>query len=548
MFIEKIELENWKCFKNKKILSFKQHELITMKNGTGKTSIFQAIIYAIWGKTPIGFNLNSIRNDEKLPCRVKIWFTMKFKSSEKIHHSGINNESHCTIERIFGGNNLCELIIDDTLIAESSRAIDSYMNKFLNYKIVNQLWTMSLIDSDMLRSDFFTKSVLEDMLIEPLSLLNHFKSKNYSLNREISRFEAINEKILDPKAIESKMEDIKKNLQKQVNGDINKAKLASEAFEKIEKSKSKIINLEKEGKDYNFANEYKRLYRSKDKIKKDFELESSKISSKLSYFNLNELNKIIKFSEESGKCLICGEAINSNHIENLRNEMKLSGRSEEKLTSLKQQLDLLDSSDIETVNFIIDYYNNMNIYNRCKNFKEIIENYNENNDKLWNDFNKLQKDYSIALKQQEELKNIQNMRSIVEENKKKIVLINNYIDNFTNYYTNEFMNKASGYLSSINSRYKQICLYEKNFYVIVEDEELALHMLPVARLSNGEKTMCALSLLFSIHNLLVPELPLLFDETFSALDRENLYQIQQFLSKQKSQIFIITHDKQWQEF
>ena len=110
------------------------------------------------------------------------------------------------------------------------------------------------------------------------------------------------------------------------------------------------------------------------------------------------------------------------------------------------------------------------------------------------------------------------------------------------------MNKASGYLSSINSRYKQICLYEKNFYVIVEDEELALHMLPVARLSNGEKTMCALSLLFSIHNLLVPELPLLFDETFSALDRENLYQIQQFLSKQKSQIFIITHDKQWQEF
>ena len=145
--------------------------------------------------------------------------------------------------------------------------------------------------------------------------------------------------------------------------------------------------------------------------------------------------------------------------------MKLSGRSEEKLTSLKQQLDLLDSSDIETVNFIIDYYNNMNIYNRCKNFKEIIENYNENNDKLWNDFNKLQKDYSIALKQQEELQNIQNMRSIVEENKKKIVLINNYIDNFTNYYTNEFMNKASGYLSSINSRYKQICLYEKNFYV-----------------------------------------------------------------------------------
>ena len=66
-------------------------------------------------------------------------------------------------------------------------------------------------------------------------------------------------------------------------------------------------------------------------------------------------------------------------------------------------------------------------------------------------------------------------------------------------------------------------------------------------MSNGEKTMVALALLIAIHNLFTPDIPLLFDETFSALDHENLLQVQKFLSKQDFQIFVITHDMTWEE-
>lgn len=35
MFIKSIELENWKCFSNKKVLNFQKYEL-NSRNGTGK--------------------------------------------------------------------------------------------------------------------------------------------------------------------------------------------------------------------------------------------------------------------------------------------------------------------------------------------------------------------------------------------------------------------------------------------------------------------------------------------------------------------------------
>ena len=62
MFINSIELENWKCFLNRTKFNFKNHELISMKNGSGKTSIFEAIMFIMWGQTPIGFNLNTVRD------------------------------------------------------------------------------------------------------------------------------------------------------------------------------------------------------------------------------------------------------------------------------------------------------------------------------------------------------------------------------------------------------------------------------------------------------------------------------------------------------
>ena len=63
MFIKKLEVENWKCFEKKKIFNFEKHMLLSYRNGYGKTSIMQAIEFAIFGKAPLGFNFNTVRYD-----------------------------------------------------------------------------------------------------------------------------------------------------------------------------------------------------------------------------------------------------------------------------------------------------------------------------------------------------------------------------------------------------------------------------------------------------------------------------------------------------
>lgn len=532
MIIKRLEVENWKCFSTKKSFEFGKHELIKMRNGTGKTSIFEAILYAIWGKPPVGFNLNTVRNDPEKACRVFISFDLNIDGCLK----------EATIERIFGSNSpLSELRIDGTLICESVRTIESYMDKIINQKITTQLWTSSLIESDITSSNFFTKSILEDILKDPLELIAIYKSKIYSNNKRINAFD---EKVLDINALEEKLSEIKSKLKEKSDGNISLAKASENAAIQVEALQKKTKDFEMSLDD---ARLYMRLYPQMESLQKSLNDEMKKKESIFSNFNSNEIKKIIKASEQSGHCIMCGGNFDEKHAKHLSEELSLTGRSEEKIEKLKQQLKLLENNK-ELVEALLELESQKSIVNKCPNYKEIIEGYNEENNKLWEEFSKVQKEYSLALKQQEELKEINELKSENDSYKEKLSVLKEYVESASVHYTNEIMGKATQYLSSINSRYKQICLFEGSFHVVVEDENFALNMLPIVRLSSGEKTMCALSLLFAVHNVIVPELPLLFDETFSALDMENLAQIQRFLRNQDSQIFIITHDKNWNEF
>lgn len=533
MIIKHLEIENWKCFSSKKSFDFNKHELINMKNGSGKTSIFEAILYAIWGKAPIGFNLNTVRYDPEKPCRVFITFDLKDGMQIK----------EASIERIFGNSApLSELKIDGVVVCESVRTIEEYMDKIINKKITTQLWTSSLINSDITSSNFFTNSILEDILKDPLELVGAYKSKIYSHNRQINSF---NEKILDANQIIQNIEDIKSKLKEKSNGDINLARSSENAAKQIKLLQEKIGN---SSISIDEAREYMKLYRFKNKIKAELKCELNKKESALSFFNQTELKKIAHYSKKHGKCVLCNNDFDENHENELLKEMLLSGRSEEKINVLQKQLKLLEY-DQAIVSSILELESQKSILNKCKDYQKIIDNYNEENDKLWKEFEIHNKNLAIALKQQEKLKEINQLKADVIGFKEKLNVLNHYIEEASAYYTNKIMEKATQYLNSINSRYKQIALYENAFHVIVENSsDFSLNLLPITRLSSGEKTMCALSLLFAIHNIIVPELPLLFDETFAALDIENLEQIQRFLSKQDTQIFIITHDKNWSEF
>lgn len=539
MKILKLEVENWKCFASKRTFKFKNHELINLPNGRGKSSIFQAIQYAIYGKPPVGFNLNDVRNDDTKPCRVYIELELMM----------IDGLHECTVERIFGCSKpVCELRLDGNLICESIRTIEDWFNKLMNYKIVQQLWTNNLIQSDILRDDFFTKSILEDILSDPLQLLSYYKSKAYSHNRSINSFK---EEVLDIKALEKEIEDLQSKLKKKVEGNVALAKSTEEAAKLVESLKVEVSKLEACGITLDIAKQWVKLGgnnpNTREKLEKQLAEEESKCDSIFSKFRQNDIQKMINESKSNGYCILCGHEVDENHLKELENQLKLSGRSEETITKLKTQLEILNHNG-EDVKKILSFYEAKTSVEKCPNYQDILNEYDENNMKLWDKFNQVQKDYNKALRQQEELKKINIMKEELEHYRNSISILENYIEKASNYYTSQLMEKATQYLNSINSRYQQICLYEGRFHVIVEQEDLALNLLPVVRLSDGEKTICALSLLFAVHNMMVPDLPLLFDESFKSLDMENMEQIQNFLRKQNTQIFVITHNRDWKEF
>lgn len=531
MIFKTLTLKNWKCFRTQKKFEFEKHQLLSMRNGTGKTSIFQAITFAIWGKAPTGFNLNTVRNDDSMPCEINLDFELA-------------NGDQCQIRRVFGSSkNVSTLTVNDQLVAESVRNIAEWMDARLNQNICNILWTETLVGNDILRENFISTVLTEDVLKEPLMLINHYKTFIYHTNRKINSFD---EKILDLEAIAKRLEEIKRQLKGDGKGiteaQLSKARLAKEADEKL----SQLPEIKSELTDELVA-KYQRLKLQEENLRKRLVEEMAKSDSPFSNFSARELQKIVQWSENNQKCLICGGEFNQKHAERIRSEMKSMGRSEETIAKIQDDLKIcnLDENDVKT---FLEKKRLLQQVEACKNYLEIIEKYDGERNKLWAELESAQRDHQRALLQQEKIKEINQLKADVEAAIQKRNAIDGYVKDAKQKLTRNIMDKASEYMGNINDRYKQIALTDDGFVVVVEDETFTLNIIPVAQLSSGERTMLALSLVFAMHHLLTPELPLLFDETFSALDRENLEQVQDFLKKQDGQIFIITHDQNWREF
>ena len=73
MFIKSLTLENWKCFADELSLEFSTIEIFSFPNGSGKTSVLEAIYYGLWGKTDA--KLSSYKNNTENETKVTIAFT-----------------------------------------------------------------------------------------------------------------------------------------------------------------------------------------------------------------------------------------------------------------------------------------------------------------------------------------------------------------------------------------------------------------------------------------------------------------------------------------
>lgn len=531
MFLRNLKVQNWKCYKNSKQWNWDQHNIINSKNGTGKSSMFQAILYALTGKVPVGFNMNTVRYDENKAAQVCIEFDM--------------GGHQYYVERNFGGNNSVKVEVDGTVVAESVRNVDAFLNDLLDGEILRLLWTDDLVNnSNIFSVKFFTETLLDDVLRDANAVSIHYTQRIRSANKQINSYQpntSLNIEMIK-KEMDSIKEELREGQRRSNDREVSAALVAKQAFERMEQL---------EGADKGMENvdipKFKRLLPQKERLEKKLKQELEKRESVYSKFSLKELEKIANESARNGKCVLCGGSFTEGHLKTLLEEMDHTGRSEQTINELKADLAVIEGCTKERVDRYEQWLSAKQMVERVPNWKSILEAFDQKTDQLWDRLNQLQKDLSAAERDLEEGRKVEALRKDVEGFEKKKATVEVWLEDARNGYTRKVMSKAGQYLNGMNGRYKSVDIYEGTFVVVVEDENFALNLLPVARLSGGEKTMCALSLLLGIHSIFLPEMPLLFDETFAALDDENLSQVQSFLRKLDTQIFVITHDQRWVE-
>lgn len=540
MIIDSLIVENWKSFKSKTKFEFSIGQLISRPNGYGKTSIFQAIMFAMYGVVPAGFNMNTVRNDPESPAYIDIMFHYEDASGTKI----------CNIHReINGSQKNMRLAVNGEVIEESSSGILNYINAISPRDIVQTMWSSDISMSDILKVSFFKDNIVNEILKEPIQLLQYYNAKLREVNRDI-KANFIEETFRDPAAIKLDIENIQTKLKDIISDrDLSLANAAKDAKEKMDNLASDNDNIK--NYDEYTAIEDSREYNNFDRYKNELAKELSKGVNRFSSFNKNEIKKILDSSLSLNKCSICGSDFDEGMYNSIMSDLLVETKDVNKINNLKQRIDHIKLIDIELVNKAIEYHKLSKIYNSCKNYNEIIESYDKSNNELWNKFNSLKEEYNKSIRLQEIINKVKELEKIKDKYTKIKEFLSKYISEASEYYMSSYLDKASEYISSINPKYQGIVISEDSLNVIMENEDRALILNPVVKMSTGEKTIISLSLILSIHDIVVPESPLLFDESFACLDYQNLEEVKRIVRnkvEEGTQIFIITHDTTWEQF
>lgn len=537
-------MRNWKCF-SKKDIHFDKSNIINWRNGKGKTSVFEGILFCLYGKRPTGFTFNSLRLDRNKECTLRVDF-------DYCDSNGVEHE--VKVKRKFVSSSSSVVIKqDDQVVCSTGAAAFDFINEIIPYDIISVLWSPgTLQSSEILNPDFLVRSLFKYVFKDPQKIEKYYKYEIYNINKSIKSInisKEIYEKNQDRiEEIKDRIADIKARLKERSASsfEVGQAQAAKKAYEELEK-----IKIDKQI-DERTCSEFKSLVGNQDietlrvKIKEDIKKEESKISSILDNLQPNILRFLLQESSK-GKCIVCGGDWSAELSEKIDNIIKKGKIDQRKIERLKGYLELL-LNDPEQIENNIKYKKLKAQVNYCKNFEEIINNYNEENNRLWEELERIENEKEDLDKQNRKYDNLLKEKEKLETAKKKMEAVQQYISDAGEYYSRAMTENGSDILCELNSKYDQIFLDENQYNVTkVEEEEGTINLLSAAQLSSGERTLVGISLILSAHNLFFPDIPLLFDESFSALDRENIAALKEYFRKNKFQVFIITHDKFWVE-
>lgn len=546
MKIHKLKMKNWKSFTSHTEV-FDDMNIINYPNGYGKTSMFEAIIFALYGKRPSGWSFSDLSNDPEKESIVELDFS--YSIDGKFHD--------IKIIRKFKKSSSVVLYQDGQQITTSAGKTIEFINNIVPYNIISVMWSEdSLKYSDILKPDFIINEIFSYIFRDPNTIISEYKKKIYVLNQNIKSLEKdININVeKDIEIVVLNIEHIKNQIKDGKKGSYTKeqymkALSAQEAFKKIENiNVDKIPTLD-------IISKWKRVVNGQTpsaailNLDYTLRLEKTKQSeSPMSKIPSQTLKYIKDESEKIGKSIITGQQWRPKYSKNINKLLEEGIADENLIERLEKTIEFINKYTSEEISNAEIYWNNERIASQVPNFEEIIKTYDENSNLLWGELEKLENRRRILDIQKKEFKNYNKLKSEMQSLIKRRNKVQEYITLASEYYSDNVTMRASEILNNLNPRYDQLYLEDGKYYVSVLGESMqTLSLSKVHKLSSGEKTLVAISIILAAHNLFFPDMPLLFDESFSSLDKENISSLKPLFKNSGFQTFIITHDKYWTE-
>ena len=544
MIIQSISMTNWKCFENRTV-TFDRLTILNWKNGEGKTSLIQAIVLCLFDKRPDNLNFDNLVDVTK-PTKLTLHFT--------------HNASTYVVEREVGKTSAFRLYKNEELIGRTNKECKAELAKIIPESVLTSLWGYeSLAKSSVLNSSYLY-SILDEEFAEPLLLRQHFVTdKSYNQKNKSTLEKSItNQKVTqnDIDNLKTEIEDIEAKIKEKAfvsDSEVVKAKKAKEDSVEYKKLKAELdkcvpftydretcIKLREIGTS---QEEWDNYYKG---IEDELAKEKSKAkASPLIKYPRNTITQLINESKcNDNTCILCGgvfkepkldyDTIDNNKIQRLESILKERDENHYDFKVFTESVKYWHFiKKIEPLKYVENF-----------DYQKILDSYNAETNSLYATYEEKKKLYNTLDKDLAKINELLAATAAYDQDGKCIKIIDEYIEQAKAYYATEIVKKATEIITQINPRYLEIMIVNGIYKVRLYDKDYNKEsILAVPSVSEGEKTMVALSLILAIRNLFMPKLPLIMDESFANLDANNVDAIKRIIHEDNNQWIIVSHDE-----
>lgn len=422
MKLIKIEAKNFLCYKHLLFNFANGVWLITGENGAGKSSIFDAVCFGLYGKTR--GDLDSIIRTGKECSIVKL----VFESDDNIRYVIVRKRHKQKGSRLTIANlSNTDLCVTNPTIVETQNKIEDIIGLDYNLFISSAYFGQENITNFMSKTPKERKELFSDMLG-----LGIYKLAESKVKDEIKELE------YEVNSADDKIKFYEEDID-EMQCEIKTTKYSSEDKDKCEmkvqnlndriSSLGKLVN-----KKQQTYNQYKLVCGlTNDKNDNDLSITELKENIKSTKYNINKVKdklsnyikeKLLKEMDEletSGNvCSKCGSTVNDNRtkkaIKEKQREIDMVETLELKLSGLRQNYDTYIKE------FGICKDSNMKLIERLKEYS--VDFNNMNKDKLSDEIRKMQKEQdSVEYYKKDlesELLRMMQSKALIEEKKRKV--------------------------------------------------------------------------------------------------------------------------------